>query len=260
MTTDRVSNGELRAAIAADIAIANIWPRVGLAGYRGSLAHGMAGDILDDIDIMGVFVAPPNHYLGLTKLDGIERPPKNSKFDFVLYEITKFIRLLLKGNPNVLCMLWLEENSYIHRTDWAKKLIENRDIFLSKQLYKSFSGYAYGQLKRMTHPNFEGYQSSKRRERFQQYGFDCKNASTLIRLMRMGIEALTTSEVIVLRHDAAQLLEIKRGEWTKEQVEKEADRLGKLMEEALVRSSLPNRPDYQKAEEIVVDIVKAELF
>lgn len=52
----------------------------------------------------------------------------------------------------------------------------------------------------------------------EKCGFDCKHASQLIRLMRMGYEILTTGNVIVKRPDADELLAIKNGAWTYEKV------------------------------------------
>ena len=41
---------ELKTAIESDAAINNIWSKIGLAGYRGSISHGTAGDTIDDVD------------------------------------------------------------------------------------------------------------------------------------------------------------------------------------------------------------------
>ncbi len=252
--------GELRAAIESDETVSKIWSSIRLAGYRGSVAHGTAGDIIDDVDVVGVFIAPPSHYFGLTSLEHIERIGIADKYDFALFELRKYFRLLLKSNPNVLSLLWLPQNLYIIQTDWGKWLIENRDIFMSKALYKSFGGYAYGQLRRMTHPcTNQAFQGKRRRERFEKFGYDCKNAAHLIRLLRMGIEALTSGEINVARHDAKQLKEIKRGDWTLKQIEDEADRLQHLLDEAFVKCALPNKPDYKKAESVLIDILSKEL-
>ncbi len=249
--------GELKAAIKTDAVVEQIWPAVGLAGYRGSVAHGTVGDITDDVDIIGTFIAPVNHYFGLTRLDHVERIGIAEKYDFALFEIGKYFRLLLKSNPNVVSLLWLPDNLYIIQSDWGKELIANRDMFMSKKLYKSFGGYAYGQLRRMTHSCTEqAYQGKRRREQFQRFGYDCKNAAHLIRLLRMGIEALTTGEINVARHDAKQLKEIKAGMWTLEQIEVEAKRLQALLDEAFVRSSLPAHPSFRKAEALLIDILK----
>ncbi len=252
--------GELKEAINSDEAVRNMWPRVGLAGYAGSVAHGTAGDVIDDIDVRGVFISPIQHYFGLTKCEHIERISVAGKYDFALFEIRKFIGLLLKSNPNVLSLLWLPQNLYIIRSDWGKLLIENRQMFMSKKLYKSFGGYAYGQLRRMTHPcTNQAFQGKKRRERFEKFGYDCKNAAHLIRLLRMGIEALATGQIEVARHDAKQLKEIKAGQWTLAQIEVEAERLQHLLDEAFVRCDLPSSPDYKKAERLLVDILQSNV-
>ncbi len=127
-----------------------------LLGYRGSIAHGMYvpskdPNSIDDKDIMGVYIAPKEHYIGFGRQDVCER--FIGEWDAVSYELRKFMGLLLKNNPNVLGMLWLKENSIIFQNEIGRKLIAHRDIFASKMAYHSFSGYAHGQLKRMTHLN-----------------------------------------------------------------------------------------------------------
>lgn len=252
--------GELRVAIESDEKVLGVWPTIGLAGYRGSIAHGTDGGIIDDIDVIGVFIAPINHYYGLTAIEHVERIGVASKYDFALFELRKYFRLLLKSNPNVLSLLWLPQNLYIIQSKWGHKLVKNRHIFMSKHLYKSFGGYAYGQLRRMTHAcTDQAYQGKKRRERFARFGYDCKNAAHLIRLLRMGIEALSTGEISVARHDAKQLKEIKHGKWSLLQVEKEAERLQNLLDSAFVNCTLPNKPDFEKAEKILIDILSEEL-
>lgn len=252
--------GELWAAIQTDETICSIWSSIGLAGYRGSTAHGTAGDIIDDIDIGGIFIAPENNYLGLTSLEHIERIAVADKYDFALFEIRKYFRLLLKSNPNVLSLLWLPQNLYIVRSDWGQELITKRQMFMSKALYKSFGGYAFGQLRRMTHAcTNQAYQGEKRRQRFEKFGYDCKNASHLIRLLRMGIEALLTGEINVVRHDAKQLKEIKCGGWSLAKVEQEAERLRCLLDEAFVKCNLPAKPDYKTAERLLINILRQNL-
>lgn len=100
-----------------------------------------------------------------------------------------------------------------------------------------------------------GYMGAKRKELVRKVGYDAKNAAHLIRLLRMGIEFLVEGDLHVERADAEQLLSIKRGEWDIERVKDEAERLFKLAEEAYVRSSLPPKPDTQKAEKLCMDIV-----
>src|ERR1044072_4770021 len=96
---------------------------------------------------------------------------------------------------------------------------------------------------------------AKRKELVKKVGYDAKNAAHLIRLLRMGIEFLVEGELHVERADAENLLSIKRGEWPIERVKEEAERLFRLAEEAYVRSSLPAKPDNQKAEKLCMEMI-----
>jgi predicted nucleotidyltransferase len=53
---------------------------------------------------------------------------KKDEWDSVVYEIRKFFRLLLKQNPNVLGLLWLQQKDYIHVSDSGKLIIDNRNL------------------------------------------------------------------------------------------------------------------------------------
>jgi predicted nucleotidyltransferase len=237
----------------------DIKARTILLGHVGSISHGTyippsQKDSIDDRDVMGVCVPPEDHFLGLQGFEQLDTWV--DEYDIVIYNIRKFIKLLLKNNPNVLGTLWLEPNHYIIQTELGKLLVENREIFSSKQCYKSFCGYAHSQLRRMTHFKFEGYMGEKRKALVQKYGYDTKNASHLIRLLRMGMEFLATGELNVMRHDSQQLVAIKQGEYKLEQVQKIAEDLFPKMEEAYIRSSLPNQPDVNAAEKLLIQIVK----
>lgn len=237
-------------------------PKTIILGYMGSIAHGThvpstEPDSIDDRDLMGVCIAPEAVYFGLRKFE--QREVKYKEWDSVVYEIGKFFRLLLKQNPNVLGLLWLSETNYCHVAPAGGLIIENRGLFTSKEAYHSFSGYAHGQLHRMTHGAFNGYMGEKRKRLVKRYGYDCKNAAHLIRLLRMGIEYLTDGTLRVFREDAPELKEIKTGKWTLERVQREAEELFKLAREAYIHSPLPPKPDFDKAEDLLIHILRAEL-
>jgi len=242
----------------SDAEVAEIVPEnTFLLGYRGSIAHGMyvpstEPNSVDDKDIMEVCFGPINTYIGLNKFE--QREKFLREWDSVVYEARKFISLLCKANPNVMSLLWLDPVYYLKLEPEGKLLIENRPLFVTKEAYYSFTGYAYSQLKRMTHLAFEGYMGAKRKALVQKHGYDTKNAAHLIRLLRMGIEFLKDGELNVFRHDAAQLLEIKNGEWTLDRVKVEADILFKRAEAAFDASILPRRPDMKKVDDLTIQI------
>lgn len=237
-----------------------------LIGYRGSIAHGLWEDpnsefSTDDIDLMGVCTGTPEYYFGLKSFMGKRQVHETAfyQWDYVGYELRKFTRLLAKSNPNVTSLLWMEQHMYVSVNKSGQLLIDNRELFSSKLAYKSFVGYANNQIYRMTHNACEGYMGEKRKKIVERFGFDTKNAAHAIRLLRMGIEFLNEGRMHVHRHDRHQLLEIKHGEWTLNRVKTEADKLTALALEAVTRSSLPSEPDYDKINELLIDILTSEL-
>ena len=126
--------------------------------WRGSVAHGMYvpksdPNSIDDKDLMGIYVGPLEHYLGFGRKDVYEK--WEGEWDCVFYELRKFIRLLLNSNPNVLSLLWLKPNQIVYEDPSGERLRENRDLFVTKQAYHSFSGYAHAQFKKMISFNQE---------------------------------------------------------------------------------------------------------
>jgi predicted nucleotidyltransferase len=242
-----------------------------LLGYMGSISHGTAipkshPDSIDDIDIMGVGIWNKDYYFGLPYAYATERIKSDhvtvmkDEWDATTYEIRKFVKLLLKQNPNVLSLIWLPEKDYIHISNAGKRIIENRDIFSSKEVYHSYVGYAKEQFYKMEHYSFDGYMGAKRKELVMKYGFDLKNASHLIRLLRRGIEFLTDGKLQVFCKDNQELKDIKLGKWSLEKVKAEAEILFKLAMEAFVRSPLPAKPDYAKAEQLLIDIIEEYFY
>lgn len=69
--------------------------------------------------------------------------------DIVLFELSKYMPLLLAQNPNVIELLWTDPSDILFISDAGKLLLENRHNFLSKKVKDSYVGYAEGQLKRI---------------------------------------------------------------------------------------------------------------
>ena len=227
-----------------------------LEGYRGSISHGVyVKEGYDDKDVFGIFIPTKEYIIGLKQYDHYESI--KNEWDVLYYSLKKFVSLALKGNPNVLCLLWLNQNFYTQITPIGQKLIDNRDIFTSKACHASFVGYAYGQLRRMEKFGKMSHMGAKRKELVDKFGYDPKHGSHCLRLLKMGVEYLTTGELNVFRDvDKQMLLAVKMGEWPLEKIKEEADRLFKLADEALVRSPLAVKPDYDKANQLLIDLTE----
>ena len=244
-------SAETKACWFMDSWLAGLDEYVILQGYRGSVAHNTYDKSVtsDDVDIMGIFTPPPDYVFGIKSVETIDRQIVEKRkteeivWDIVYYSLPKFMRLILKQNPNVLGFLWLKDEFYLKKTWWGEQLVKNRKQLLSKRCFDSYYGYARGQLRRMKN-SVTGKLGAKRKGLVERFGYDVKNASHLIRLLRQGVEVLETGEIKVFRdEDRDMLLSIKRGGWTFEQVVEEAERLFKKLEEAHEKSSLPEKVD-----------------
>lgn len=228
------------------------------AAHMGSISHNTYvpkddPDCIDDIDIMGIVTPPPRRVLGLSEWE--HWVWQHEELDVTLYSLRKFTGLLLKSNPNVVGFLWLRPEQYLYIHPLFETLIRERDIFSSKTAYEAFAGYASSQIKRMQSFEYKGYMGAKRKALVERFGYDAKNAAHAIRLLRMGTEFLETGILKVYREeDAEEIRSIKRGEWTLDAVKAEAERLFERARQANENSLLPEHPDTERAESLLMDI------
>jgi predicted nucleotidyltransferase len=88
---------------------------------------------------------------------------------------------------------------------------------------------------------------------------NCKHALHLVRLSRMCREILTTGQVLVRRPDAQELLEIRNGAWTYEQLVEYSDRQDAELEELAKTSTLPKQPNREKLDQLCVELLETFL-
>jgi biopolymer transport protein ExbD len=127
-------------------------PHLLVLALMGSKSHGTYmppndPDGIDDVDLMGFVVPPLECHLGLARWS--HWVWKHEDLDVVLYSLDKAFRLLLKGNPNIVGVLWLRDEDYVHRQTAFHFLRERRDLFSSQAAADAFTGYAAAQLKQM---------------------------------------------------------------------------------------------------------------
>lgn len=109
----------------------------------GSHAYGTNVET-SDVDIRGCCFNRKTDLLGLSNFEVFE----DNSTDTVIYSIRKLFNLLLNCNPNVIEMLG--NKVYYHLTECGRLLLDNKKLFLSRKAIKSFGGYAFAQLNRLT--------------------------------------------------------------------------------------------------------------
>ncbi|MDY7024556.1 MAG: nucleotidyltransferase domain-containing protein, partial [Cyanobacteriota bacterium] len=125
-----------------------------LIALTGSRGYGLATPT-SDYDYRGVFIATKPYYLGLGKIEQEDKGWENNtseKFPYLakdtcIYELRKFLKLSVDNNPNILELLWFKD--YAHLTDTGKILQQHRQLFLSKRVKQTYSGYGYAQIKKL---------------------------------------------------------------------------------------------------------------
>lgn len=266
-----------------------------VVAFRGSVAHGMYvrpedPGSTDDVDLIAVYVSPLSYYFGMgSGPQTVEI--REGRWDVVAYELRHFLHLLEKGNPNVLSLLWTPP---LMSTLYWGMLQAQRTQFVTQNIFPSFIGYAHAQLHRMTAAARQttccigevfhvpdcpenrtkgrgsqkkfatGHLGEKRKGLVEKFGYDTKNAAHCIRLIRLGLELATTNGMTVDRRvagDAEELLKIKLGEHTAEEVANYADLgLGTLKQLREV-SQLPEAPNRGVLDQLLKSILaRAHLY
>lgn len=111
---------------------------------RGSHAYGLNTPLSDE-DHGGVFICPQEALYGLRS----EYPEQiqDEKGDTVFYEFGRWIELLLKSNPTALESLFIPQRCVVGEVHPAiQEIINHRDDFLSKECFKTLTGYAISQI------------------------------------------------------------------------------------------------------------------
>lgn len=101
--------------------------------------------------------------------------------------------------------------------------------------------------------------ATNRSELVLKYGYDTKFASHLIRLLTEGIQLLRDSELTFPIPHVGEILDIKSGKWTINEVIKYADDLEAQLDDVLEKSSLPTTPRHKEIEELTIMLMKLHL-
>lgn len=168
----------------------------------GSFLYG-TNDENSDTDIKSVFFPSKEYILGISNITHVDKSVvvkddnnKNTKdaIDYTSYEYRNFIDLLHKGNPNLIEMLFVNDENMLYADDFGSNLIAVRGLFLSKHLIKSiimFSNNLYNKCLNK---------------------FDSKGAYTSYRMSSQAIELLLDNQITYPLKESTILKSIKNNE------------------------------------------------
>ncbi|MEZ2319798.1 MAG: DNA polymerase beta superfamily protein [Microcoleus sp.] len=201
----------------------------------GSKAYGL-DNAQSDTDRRGIYQPPANLHWSLY---GIPEQLENKQNDECYWELQKFLIVALKGNPNVLECLYTPLVETLSPV--AAELLEIREIFLSKLVYQTYNGYVLSQFKKME----QDLRNSGE--------IRWKHAMHLIRLLLSGITVLKEGFVPVRVDDyRSQLLSIRNQEVPWDEVNRWRLDLHGEFDRAFGSTRLPERPNYEKANQFLI--------
>jgi hypothetical protein len=98
------------------------------------------------VDTGGVFILPNETRLGL----GRDYVPfvEDETHDTVWYELNRFAELLIKSNPTVLESLFVDDKYVLYEHPIFAEFRKRRNMFVTKECFNPFGGYAVAQIKK----------------------------------------------------------------------------------------------------------------
>lgn len=226
----------------------------------GSYSYGINMD-LSDTDVVG-FCIPPKDYIFPKAIYGYDNIPafeewqlhhveyKERQYDFKVFSIVKFIKLISQGNPNIIDTLYTDRDCVLYSTHIGEMIREKREIFLSKLCVPKFRGYAYAELK-----NIHNKKTGQRKELVEKYGFDPKNAGHIVRLL-LECEQILLDQHLDLRRDKEFIKNIREGNWTLEQVQEFFNSKEQYLIELEQKSKLRDRPDENSIRQLLLNCLE----
>lgn len=220
----------------------DLFSRVIIKCIVGSRAYGLDGED-SDTDYRGIYLPPADLHWSLYGVpDQLDREETQEQY----WELQRFLILALKANPNVLECLYTPLVEKV--TPLGEELLAMRSSFLSTMVFQTYNGYVASQFKKM--------QSDIKNQGQVKW----KHVMHLIRLLISGISVLRHGFVPVrVDEHREQLLAVRRGEMTWEETEKWRRSLHREFDEAVLQTKLPERPDYEKANALLVKARRAAM-
>lgn len=155
----------------------------------------------------------------------------------------------------------LNDDGSIHRIDTTNLTLE--EVKEKPKMIVKFNKDEYEKSSdnRTNYHHWKANRNEARSELEQLNGYDTKHAMHVVRLLRTAEEALSTGEVLVKRPDAAELLAIRNGAWSFEEMMEYWTEKDQYIREVLYKQSvLPKVPDIHKAAKLLIELREMQWY
>lgn len=155
----------------------------------------------------------------------------------------------------------INSDGSIHKVDTSNRTLE--EIKQQPCMIVKFNKdeYLKSSDNRKNYHSWKQNRNEARSELEQKNGYDTKHAMHVVRLLRTAQEALETGHINVYRPDAQELLAIRNGSWTyDEMMEYWKDMDNKIRHLYYPKSELPKKPDVKLATKVLLDIREIQFY
>lgn len=221
----------------------------------GSRIYGAQGPKSDE-DLYAVSVPSKERTLPLFagEIPGFGMPKKPwlqweyhaNKKDYSCYSVVKFLDLLMKGNPNIIELLFSEEEHILHITEAGRYIRSVRNTFITKRVFPKFIGFAVSKRKSM----FKYTDDPK-------VPYNTKDAYHSARLLLELNQIMDFGTIVNLTKDADMLVSIREGNEDPETLEVMIDMLlakARVFEKSA--DNIPNEPNEGYVRGMLLDILE----
>lgn len=212
----------------------------------GSRAYGTSVST-SDTDIRGVYAARLRHMLSPFRKD----THRSGEGDTFFYELSRYISLLCKQNPNLVEILWAHPDDVQAMSGAWRPLVHARQELLTTEVSSRYRGFAFRSMETLNRRRRELLEGADPRPLEKAYGYDTKAAAHVIRLLRTCREILDEGVVHVRRPDAAELRAIREGAVSLDDIIQTHRDLDTAVLESLSRTQLPREVDHERVEGLV---------
>jgi len=220
----------------------------------GSRAYGIHTKA-SDYDFRGIFINTPEEIYGLNIRDSQEY-----EGDVILHSLKKFVKLAAGANPNILELLFLPKECIKFQHIMFQRIIDNRDLFLTRKAKHTYSGYAMSQLQRNKHKGTHGTMRDKYLAGVIGDQYDAKFAGHTIRLMINGIEILEKGTLTPnLSGNTLDMIKtIRQGKYFDSATDfyQYAEGLDDVLNQYYDKSTLPKAPNIKAINKLLIECHK----
>ncbi|MFA5395943.1 MAG: nucleotidyltransferase domain-containing protein [Methanogenium sp.] len=180
------------------------------------------------------------YFFGLDKFE-VGNVVTTKEKDNTDYSVSMFVNLARKCNTVMLEMLFAPRCCMLEVHPLFKRyFVDNREHFLSKNLYHVVKGYAHAEYRRALGET-TGTLGTRRKEEVKELGYSPKNASHCVRLLWAAASALREDGFTVAWNGPEKefLMDLKLGKFTPKEFKEMFNTGMAFLEAAKIKSNLP---------------------